>query len=361
MIDSRYKINVKSGFLRVTTFVLMASLYGCVNVGPDTISRDRFNYGQAIANSWEEQMIFNMLRVRYGEAPVFLDVSQVINQYSLEGQTSVQGLLGGVPNAGTNALGAEGAVRWADRPTITYTPLSGRRFTKSLLTPIGPVAVFTMIEGGWPAEIVFPLVVRSINGIRNDSSSTSKFERLVEAIGRLQKSNVIDISVLGTQSDAQVQFNFQKGLVTDKAQADIAFIRNVLDLARGVDKFELRYGVKPKDSDELYLQTRTILQVMEELSYGISVPPEHVREGRTLAAPDSTGINSDVRHLLRVQHSLEKPEDALVAVFSRDHWFTLDDRDYRSKRTLAFLMIILNLAESDDKIEGPVVTIGTGA
>lgn len=349
----------KSWVLHAIMLVLVTSLCACVSIGPETISRDRFTYGQAIADSWEEQMVFNMLRVRYGEAPIFLDISQVIGQYSLEGQVGIQGLVGGVPGVGTNAAGAEGAVRWADRPTITYTPLSGRQFTRSLLTQIDPVAVITMIESGWPAEMVFPLLVRSINGVRNDFTNTSRFALMVEAIGRLQRSNAIDIGVIRTE-EAQIQINFQKGLGTIQIQADISFIRDTLDLAKGTDKFVLLSGVSSGDPSALYLQTRTILQVMEELSYGIDVPLKHVREGRAIAAPDSTGATSNISQLLRIQHSLEKPDDALVAVFNRGYWFTLDDRDYRSKRILAFLMIMLNLAESDEKTEGPVITIGTG-
>ena len=116
-------------FRVVGILFLLTGLVGCVSYGPQTISRDRFDYGQAIADSWEEQMVHNMLRVRYGEAPVFLDVSQVINQYSLEGQAGVDAIVGG----GSKVAGAQGSVRWADRPTITYQPLSGARFTRSLL------------------------------------------------------------------------------------------------------------------------------------------------------------------------------------------------------------------------------------
>lgn len=163
--------------IKVAAFAAIAAssltISACMSVGPNTISRDRFDYGQAIADSWEEQMVFNMIRVRYGEAPVFLDVSQVINQYSLEGQVGVQGVIGGVPGVGSDAAGAEGAMRWADRPTITYTPLTGRRFTRNLLTPMSPAAVFAMVESGWPADLVFSVVVRSINGVRNDASHTS--------------------------------------------------------------------------------------------------------------------------------------------------------------------------------------------
>ena len=352
---------VGRGLSLVLVSVLLTGVSGCISVGPDTISRDRFNYGQAIADSWEEQMVFNMLRVRYGEAPVFLDVSQVINQYSLEGQLGAQGTVGGVPSSGTDALGASGAVRWADRPTITYTPLTGRRFTRNLLTPMDPAAVFSMIESGWPADLVFAIVVRSINGIRNDPSNTSQFEPLAAAIARLQESNTVDFSVVHAEDEARVQISFSKDLATDQTRADVKLIRTTLKLAEGIDEFVLKYGARPKESNALYLQTRTMLQILEELSYGIAVPPEHEQEGRTMRMPDSSGPIPKARQLLKVQSSLERPEDALVAVSSRGYWFAIDDRDFGSKRILAFLMIMLNLAESDEQNDGPAITIGTGA
>lgn len=58
-------------------------LTGCLNIGPNTIVRDRFEYNQAIRDSWEEQMLTNMVAIRYGEAPIFLNVNSVIAQYGL--------------------------------------------------------------------------------------------------------------------------------------------------------------------------------------------------------------------------------------------------------------------------------------
>jgi hypothetical protein len=64
------------------TFLLTA----CSGIGPGTVSRDRFDYTTAISESWKSQMLLNMVKLRYGDTPVFLDVTSVINSYELSGQ-----------------------------------------------------------------------------------------------------------------------------------------------------------------------------------------------------------------------------------------------------------------------------------
>ena len=66
-------------------------LTNCTPMGPPTIARDRFDYVSAISDSWKRQMLLNLLKVRYSDAPVFMDVSSVINSYSLEGEISLGG------------------------------------------------------------------------------------------------------------------------------------------------------------------------------------------------------------------------------------------------------------------------------
>src|SRR5262249_47988950 len=57
------------------------------------------------------------------------------------------------------------ATSYTDRPTISYTPLSGDKFDKSLLRPLTPGTIFALIQAGYPADFVLRVTVRSINGI----------------------------------------------------------------------------------------------------------------------------------------------------------------------------------------------------
>jgi hypothetical protein len=58
-------------------------LSGCAGFGPTTISHDRFDYAEAISKSWKSQMLLNMVKIRYADVPVFVDVTSVISSYTL--------------------------------------------------------------------------------------------------------------------------------------------------------------------------------------------------------------------------------------------------------------------------------------
>jgi hypothetical protein len=63
---------------------------------------------------------------------------------------------------------------------------------------------------------------------------------------------------------------------------------------------------------------------------------------------------------LRVRFGGERPESAFVAARYRDRWFWIDDRDFHSKRTFTFLMILFSLTESGEGQGVPLVTIPAG-
>src|SRR5262245_16200182 len=113
-----------------------ALLAGCWSVGPRHVVHDRFDYAQALSRSWKENMLLNLVKLRYADAPLFLDVSSVVEQYTLQGELSAAAQF--PVSSGANPSSVGGTLQWADRPTITYQPLTGSHFTKSLLTPIKP-------------------------------------------------------------------------------------------------------------------------------------------------------------------------------------------------------------------------------
>ena len=71
-------------------FAALVALGGCSHVPPSNLTSDRMDYGQVVAESWKRQVLLNVVRLRYADAPVFLDVSSIINSYTLAetGQTT---------------------------------------------------------------------------------------------------------------------------------------------------------------------------------------------------------------------------------------------------------------------------------
>ena len=57
---------------------------GCATLGPTSLPADRFNYNKSLARSANEQLLLNIVRLRYGEPLHWLEVSSMLSQYSLE-------------------------------------------------------------------------------------------------------------------------------------------------------------------------------------------------------------------------------------------------------------------------------------
>ena len=108
-------------------------LGACASIGAGSVHRDRLGYSEALANSWKEQLLLNIVRLRYADTPMFLDVSSVISSYQLQGQVNVggaysSGLTAGVPDATGAGLTLGAGAMYTDRPTISYTPLVGEKW-----------------------------------------------------------------------------------------------------------------------------------------------------------------------------------------------------------------------------------------
>src|SRR4029453_17145349 len=152
---------LKERKMRWKIFLLILAfswLSGCASIGPGTVARDRFDYITAISDSWKTQMLLNLVKIRYGDAPIFLDVASVINQYAVEGSIGYTGSWAQnnqLPWPWNSLHSWATLGRYTDRPTITYAPLSGERFARNLMTPIPPAAILNMLQAGYPADLVF--------------------------------------------------------------------------------------------------------------------------------------------------------------------------------------------------------------
>jgi hypothetical protein len=353
--------------------LVVAGLSGCLGLGSSAISRDRVDYSTAIAESQKRQTLLNIVKLRYVDAPVFLDVAQIVGGYTMESTFSatgtifnVSGVVPGVPNSSVG-LGAQG--RFTERPTITYTPLTGPQFSRNILTPIPPAAILFLLQAGWPADLVLPLTVDSINGLQNRVGTPARmhpgdpeFWQLIDLLRKIQRSNAVGMRVeprqdkQGKPEDVIVTFRL-RAVPPEIAQAQ-AEARALLGLSADATDFRVVYGTSPPSGDQIAMMTRSIIQILIELATLVDVPPAHLAERR--AAPTLPAPEGKVQPLIRIVSSSEAPTDGFVSVRYRDHWYWIDDRDLLSKRTFSFLIILFSLADTGGRESLPLVTIPAG-
>ena len=344
--------------------VVLVMLTGCKSsIGPKTVVRDQFDYAEALRDAAKEQMLLNMVGLRYSEAPQFLKVTSVINQYSLEGDVTLLS----PPYDSAAAIGSPVGIsgRFSDRPTLTYIPLSGAEFTKSVLTPIPPKSIMSLIQAGWRADLLMRLTVRSINGVAATSrvgttDADPLFYELVSLLTEVQAAGGLSFRVEQRGKD-------EVALVTlpndpeDRLQKQHDRIDEILGIEPGLSEYKLVFGQRASGPDEIAMLTHSILEMLVDLAQWIDVPPEHSASGRTRPTPDLKVIESfGYEPLIRVHYSKDEPDDAFVRVRYEGIWYWISHDDFRSKRTLSFMQLMFSLAESGGGQQAPVVTVGAG-
>jgi hypothetical protein len=333
-------------------------LAGCASIGPGTVTRDRFDYTTAVAESWKSQMLLNLVKLRYGDTPVFLDVGQIISGYTLEGSlsaagtiTSSHGVVPGVPDS-------------SDRPTITYAPLVGERFARSMMTPLPPPAILSLIQAGYPVDAVLRLTVHEVNGIRNRYGgdlrarpADPEFYTLLRNLRQIQSAGGIGLRLQRTDHNEAILMTFRGKVDADTTEAILA-VRHLLGLDPAAQEIRVVYGSVAANDKELAILSRSILEILVDLASFISVPQADVLEHRVgPTQEDEVGSQGPIPPLIRIGNAAEHPGDTFAAVRYRSHWFAIDDRDIPSKRLFTFLMFIFTLVETSGKEGAPIVTI----
>ncbi|UCD53188.1 MAG: hypothetical protein JSW27_11200 [Phycisphaerales bacterium] len=310
-------------------------------------------------------MLLNLVKLRYGDAPAFLEVSSIISQYSLE--TTVDASASWIEGLTGDSTGVGGGGRYIDRPTITYSPLVGDKFTRELLTPIPPTSIFSMVQAGWPVDRVFQICVQSINGLDNRAGMMAlarkadpDFYHLLLALRRVQQSGGVSIRVREEQGQTATIIVFDRD-VDNRIRADINTVRRLLNLDPNGHEFSLAYGRSTWSSSELAILSRSMMEILMEMATHVEVPPRDLDEGRVRPVlEEATQMPPGLSHVMRIYWSEQEPTDAFVAVPYRGQWFWIDDRDPLSRGTLTFLMILFSLAETGTTSGAPVVTIPAG-
>src|SRR5262245_39185987 len=120
-----------------------AGVSGCI--GPKAVRYTRLRYNEVVRDTNDEQLLINIVRLRYADSPVFIDLPNITSQVEMAGGGSY---LGGYGDQfpGRTSLGS-GELSLRDTPTLSYHPREGREIAKSLLTPLSS-DLFIVVNAG---------------------------------------------------------------------------------------------------------------------------------------------------------------------------------------------------------------------
>ncbi|MBI5761935.1 MAG: hypothetical protein HZA51_00265 [Planctomycetes bacterium] len=355
---------------------------GCSTLGPRTIRSDRFNYNQAGAESSKEQMLLNLVRLRYGEPLYFLEISSMLSQFSIEAagsfstwQNDLHGVLGpkvraaaGVDGDASEQTTFGANLGYTDKPTITYRPIQGEEFSRRVMTPITPGELINLAKSGWSIDRLLSCCVQSINGISNralhdsnDSSArdTSKFERLTVLMKKFQDSGQ-QMFATEVQNGAPVIMIYVPESIAG-LDSELREARELLDYPPTGDlRLRITDNAYRRSPEELAIHSRSLLACLYAMTHEINVPPAHRKKTDSVVG-SMPADNAQRGAFLHVEHSRLPQADPFAQVYYNGYWFYISNDDWSSKRTFALFTYLFSLqATNAPGATAPVVAVGAG-
>jgi hypothetical protein len=356
-------LRLKKVFFFIATVVLTHSFIGC-SFGPHAVSQSRVDYNEVFNRTDNEQILLNLVRLRYRDTPFFMETASISTSFSFDIGTSMEvDILPGAEN--TYILAPN--IGYGEKPTITYTPLQGEKFVKQMLSPLDLHTLMLLYHSGWSIERLLRVTAQGINGILNAPTASGPtpstppeyehFREIAELVRELQQKNAIVLAQ--SQDGSQVVFDIVPNYQQDDA---VQKFKRLLNLDAATLQFTLIPAVGYiNNSQSITLQLRSMLASMYYLSQAVEVPVKDQEANRVTTTRHKSGEVFDwkkvTENLFWVHTSSSNPNNAYIAVKYREAWFYIDDSDLSSKSTFSLLKQLLALQSGDTKSQAPVLTI----
>lgn len=355
---------------------LIALTSGCVRgLGPSVLHHERFDYNQQVVRSNNEQMLLNLVRLRYNDTPLFLELGTIVAQYALETRVGGGGNVQLTPKsiaAQADGLNLSAGANWAERPTMTYTPLNGDDFATRMLSPISTDAIVLLSQSGWSIERLMRVCVQRINEVGNAATATGptpeeppRFQQMAELAKHLRQLQKAGLWAISHSNKKVPLFWLRKPSDEDNPlNEDIAVVRRLLELKPEQNEWPITAYPYKRLNTEIGLRGRTMLGVMYYLSQSVEPPPEHAARHLVGVTKLPDGQPFDWTHvlgdLLRIKSSPHQPNDAFIAIKYRTHWFYIEDTDRDSKTTFNMLILLFMLQSASSQGKSPLLTLPIG-
>ena len=298
----------------VATVFLAAAIVvtsGC-QVANQSLRADFIDFNAILQGNQTQQMLLNLVRMRYRETPLFLQAGSLTASY--ESSFSADSTAT-IPDADLASLDIGGGYRFSSKPTISYTPVEGKEYVQQFMAEITPQTFALLVRAGWPITKLGDVLVASVT-----------LESGERVLGR-------------PSAESHPRFlEFFQGLKQAEDRDELSLV------GRQDGGFDVRAGAQSIGVERF--QLRSLFSVMFNASKDVQVPAERA----SWAKSTSGGKEIDVRV------SDTKPTDALVSVEYSGWYYSIANEDLRSKDTLALLVQLCRI-QAGPSAPAPLVTI----
>ena len=348
--------------------ILPLSLISCVNLGPTTLKSERSNYNLAVQRTNDEQLMLNLVRLKYRDTPFFMEVSSVASQFSLSTSANASASL----KEGVKGLfGLGGSLGMTEKPTVTYSPLQGDQFIQRVLSPLPLQTIVLLFHSGWSIERIFRLSFQRMNHLKNAPGASGptpsiapdymEFISAVKHLRALQVRDSISISYHEEKGAPQLILHINE---EDKNREEAKQFALAVNIEPGKTRYVLAFSPALKKTDQIQVVTRSLLGIMFYLSQAVEVPMEDVLQGKVTQTKTPDGNIFDWKEvtgdLLRISSLSGNRQAESKSIYYRGTWFYIDDSDLSSKSTFSLLAQIFSLQAGKIQNNAPLLTLPIG-
>jgi hypothetical protein len=348
-------VTISAWHSRAAMVLLTLLASGCAShqFGPRTVGPAQRDYNEALGRAIDQQLLLNLVRLRYRENPLFLEFSSIVAQFNRSASigASAKFLRGGADESGFS-IGGSGS----ETPVLTLIPVKGRDFVQRMLAPIQPESFVALVQSGWSIERLLVCCVQEIARTRNVDPGSGRmldlapeldrFREIARVLRAIQVAGGIDFAV---EDQRALHLDFDR-LAGNALVGERAAIRRVLGVPESVTRFRLTFPRADSRAGDVGLVGRSFYGTLQLLAQGVEVPSD--------AESGDVEWNRALGGVFAMHSGPARPDAAVLAVFHRGHWFWIADDDRESRTTFLLLSLLTSLKSGESAAQAPLLTIG---
>ena len=393
---------------------LIALTSGCA-LQAKIIQSRHWDLNATILETKNEQLLLNLVRLRYDEEPYFLQLSSITTNFSAGASAGVSGTL---PENGPNVLGLSGGASYSESPSVTWSIPDSREMLSRFYAPIGTDQLAVLTKSGFNLVNVFRSGTSKMNTLRNrefeivggefQPTGYDEFVEVLEAIDGLRRDGLVDLSYILMSSFggptvplSQVDtravadgvpkglYFFPRaetpGMATPIVLNKPLFIRFTLESDKDERAQRVRALLKldpqsysfpitdtanasPEglrseagrlstlfDPDvrlkHIMLNNRSVMEILRFAAASIDVPEEEVGRGVVRKR------DVDLHEFLVVRWSKTEPSDAWLKVKYQDKWFYVPATDLNARSAFTLVSALFSSVVGEVPGAKPLLTL----